>query len=840
MVDVNEKMKNVEGTYLLFFLFLILAALSSQVYSISSDFSILDRSNDFISDESVFQLFQEWKQKHGKVYKDEKEEEMRLEKFRWNVKYIVEKNSERKSASEHFVGLTNFADMSNEEFREVHGSKIKIPFNKRKIIQMKNVEEKPTSISCDAPRSRDWRKHGAVTEVKNQELCGACWAFSACGAVEGINAIITGELISLSVQELVNCDNSTNTGCYGGYMDPAFEWVINSGGIASEIDYPYTASQGACKITKVNHKVVTIDGYRDVPQEETALLCAVAQQPVSVGIDGTSADFQLYRGGIYDGSCSSSPDDLSHGVLIVGYGSEGDDDYWIIKNSWGTSWGVEGYGYIRRNSDLPYGVCAINSLASYPTKELSFVLSPYPSPAVQPPPPPFPLPSPPSSAIPPPPPSPSPPPPSPSPPPPPSAPSPSPPPPPPSEPSPYPSPAIPPPTPPSPPPPSAPFPYPSPIVPPPPPPSPPPSPDVPLFPPPPPSPSPQPPFAPYPYPSPTVPPPHPPSHPPPSPYPSPAVPPPSSPSPLPPPPCPPPPSPSPPPSPPPPSPSLPPPPPPSPSPPLPPPSPPPPSPSPPLPPPSPPPPSPSPPPPSPPPSPPPPSPSPPPPPPSPPPPPPPSPPPPSPSPPPPPPSPSPPPPSPPPPSPPPPPPPPSPSPPPPSPPPPSPPPPSPPPPSPPQPSPPPPPPSPPPPPPSPPPPSPPPPFPPPPPPSPPPPPPSPPPYPKPSECGGWYSCPEYQTCCCDLYFFGICFRHKCCPYENGVCCHGSDYCCPAEYPICDVYEGVCLKRFDDTVGVAAKKRRMAQYKSPWSTSTKETEEMGQTLKWKRKHVAPMF
>ncbi|XP_049383968.1 cysteine protease XCP2-like [Solanum stenotomum] len=509
MVDVNEKMKNVKGTYLLFFLFLILAALSSQVYGISSDFSILDRSNDFISDESVFQLFQEWKQKHGKVYKDEKEEEMRLEKFRWNVKYIMEKNSERKSASEHFVGLTNFADMSNEEFREVHGSKIKIPFNKRKIIQMKNVEEKPTSISCVAPRSRDWRKHGAVTEVKNQELCGACWAFSACGAVEGINAIITGELISLSVQQLVNCDNSTNTGCYGGYMDPAFEWVINSGGIASEIDYPYTASQGACKITKVNHKVVTIDGYRDVPQEETALLCAVAQQPVSVGIDGTSADFQLYRGGIYDGSCSSSPDDLSHGVLIVGYGSEGDDDYWIIKNSWSTSWGVEGYGYIRRNSDLPYGVCAINSLASYPTKELSFVLSPYPSPAVPPPPPPSP-------------------------------------------------------------------------------------------------------------------------------------------------------------------------------------------------------------------------------------------------------------------------------------------------------------------------------------------PPPPPPYPKPSECGSWYFCPEYQTCCCDLYFFGICFRQKCCPYENGVCCHGSDYCCPAEYPICDVYEGICLKRFDDTVGVAAKKRRMAQYKSPWSTSTKETEEMGQTLKWKRKHVAPMF
>lgn len=158
--------------FLLFPLFLILAALYSQVSAFTTDFPILDRPTEFLSEERVFQIFQEWKQKHGKFYKNEKEEEMRLEIFKTNVKYIVGKNSKRKPDSDHLVGLTKFADMSNEEFRQVHTSKIKIPFDKRKTIQMKNVEKKPTPVYCDAPPSRDWRKYGAVTEVKDQHLCG--------------------------------------------------------------------------------------------------------------------------------------------------------------------------------------------------------------------------------------------------------------------------------------------------------------------------------------------------------------------------------------------------------------------------------------------------------------------------------------------------------------------------------------------------------------------------------------------------------------------------------------------------------------------------------------------
>ncbi|CAL5409988.1 unnamed protein product [Camellia sinensis] len=225
----------------------------------------------------------------------------------------------------------------------------------------------------------------------------SCWAFSSTGAMEGINTLVTGDLISLSEQELVDCD-TTNDGCEGGYMDYAFEWVISNGGIDTEADYPYTGEDGNCNTTKEKTYYVTIDGYEDVEEDETALFCAVLKQPISVGIDGSAIDFQLYTGGIYDGDCSGDPNDIDHAVLIVGYGSDGDDQYWIIKNSWGTTWGISGYGYIKRNTSDPFGVCAINAMASYPTKE-SYAPSPLsppspPSPVTPQPPPPPPPPSP--------------------------------------------------------------------------------------------------------------------------------------------------------------------------------------------------------------------------------------------------------------------------------------------------------------------------------------------------------------------------------------------------------------------------------------------------------------
>ncbi|KAK4787528.1 hypothetical protein SAY86_011361 [Trapa natans] len=413
------------GIRLAIALLLILASISrlgSSSSNLPDRYSIVleNELDGMVSEERVLELFRRWKEKHGKVYRSVSEAERRLENFKRNLKYVMEKGGGRPGSAEaaaarggHRVGLNKFADLSNEEFQRIYLSKVKKPAASGKwgrqsssLERQRRRQQERLAGTCEnAPSSLDWRNYGIVTGVKDQGSCGSCWAFSSTGAMEGINALVTGDLISLSEQELVDCD-TTNDGCDGGYMTYAFEWVISNGGIDSEADYPYTSIDGidgTCNTTKEeSDKVVTIDGYEDVAESDSALECAVVQQPISVGIDGSALDFQLYTSGIYDGSCSDDPDDIDHAVLIVGYASEGDENYWIVKNSWGTEWGIDGYFYLIRNTSLPYGKCAVNAMASYPTKQSS-APSPYPSPAVPPPPPP-----PPPTPVTPPPPSPSP------------------------------------------------------------------------------------------------------------------------------------------------------------------------------------------------------------------------------------------------------------------------------------------------------------------------------------------------------------------------------------------------------------------------------------------------
>lgn len=214
-----------------------------------------------------------------------------------------------------------------------------------------------------APASIDWVTKGAVTPIKNQGQCGSCWSFSATGAIEGAYAVSSGTLVSLSEQELVSCD-TTDSGCGGGLMDNAFDWVKNNGGLCTEADYPYDSSTGTastCNKSGCTAKV-TVTGHNDVAaDDEDALKAAVAQQPVSVSIEADTSAFQLYESGVFTNSgCGTS---LDHGVLIVGYGEEDDTNYWKVKNSWGTTWGED--GYIRLERDV--NMCGISQMASYPT-----------------------------------------------------------------------------------------------------------------------------------------------------------------------------------------------------------------------------------------------------------------------------------------------------------------------------------------------------------------------------------------------------------------------------------------------------------------------------------------
>ncbi|KAJ3687511.1 hypothetical protein LUZ61_016675 [Rhynchospora tenuis] len=314
------------------------------------------------SDETLWQLYEKWRSQHT-VSRDLTDKHKRFNVFKENVRYIHEFNKKDKP---YKLALNKFADMTREEFRQTYaGSKIHhhrmlrgAPGGSEGFIY-ENVKSMPASV--------DWREKGAVTSVKDQGQCGSCWAFSTVVAVEGINQIRTKELVSLSEQQLVNCDTSKNYGCNGGLMDYAFEYIKKNGGITTEKDYPYMAEEGSCNSALEKAQVVTIDGYQDVPENnETALLQAVANQPVSVAIEASGFEFQFYSEGVFTGECGT---DLDHGVAVVGYGTTQDGTkYWIVRNSWGPEWGEAGYIRMKRDVKAKTGLCGIAMEASYPIK----------------------------------------------------------------------------------------------------------------------------------------------------------------------------------------------------------------------------------------------------------------------------------------------------------------------------------------------------------------------------------------------------------------------------------------------------------------------------------------
>ncbi|XP_024404114.1 cysteine proteinase mucunain [Physcomitrium patens] len=342
---------------------------------------VIRMPTDVGKDQLLAGQFAAWAHKHGKVYSAAEERAHRFLVWKDNLEYI-QRHSEKNLS--YWLGLTKFADLTNEEFRRQYtGTRID---RSRRLKKGRNATGSFRYANSEAPKSIDWREKGAVTSVKDQGSCGSCWAFSAVGSVEGINAIRTGDAISLSVQELVDCDKKYNQGCNGGLMDYAFDFVIQNGGIDTEKDYPYQGYDGRCDVNKMNARVVTIDSYEDVPEnDEEALKKAVAGQPVSVAIEAGGRDFQLYSGGVFTGRCGT---DLDHGVLAVGYGSEKGLDYWIVKNSWGEYWGESGYLRMQRNlkDDNGYGLCGINIEPSYAVKTSPNPPNPGPTPPSPPPP----------------------------------------------------------------------------------------------------------------------------------------------------------------------------------------------------------------------------------------------------------------------------------------------------------------------------------------------------------------------------------------------------------------------------------------------------------------------
>ena len=185
--------------------------------------------------------------------------------------------------------------------------------------------------------------------------------------MEGITKLSTGNLISLSEQELIDCDTSgMDQGCEGGLMDDAFDFIIQNNGLTTEANYPYEGVDGTCNTKKSANHAATITGYEDVPaNNEEALRKAVVNQPVSVAIDAGESAFQHYSSGVFTGDCGT---ELDHGVAVVGYGTSDDGTkYWLVKNSWGTSWGEKGYIRMERDIDASEGLCGIAMQPSYPT-----------------------------------------------------------------------------------------------------------------------------------------------------------------------------------------------------------------------------------------------------------------------------------------------------------------------------------------------------------------------------------------------------------------------------------------------------------------------------------------
>ena len=310
-------------------------------------------SSNLDVDTILFQQFQRFVKKYHKRYSSVNEFLARFEVFKRNTMAAFESNES------YQTGITKFSDLTYQEFAKIY---LNLNYN---ALAVANFNPTIVKASNAAPDAYDWRDQGYVSHVKDQGSCGSCWAFSTVANLEGQYYKGKGTMVTLSEQMLVDCD-TYDSACNGGLMEYAFTWLQENGGIMTDADYPYTGYKGTCQADPSKYVDMTITGYKKLgsststwsPVDEDEIKEFLYETgPLAVALNANP--LQTYTGGILDKTSSQCPTSgMNHAVTMVGYGHDdaSDKDYWIIKNSWGASWGEQGYFRIRRGN----GTCGIN------------------------------------------------------------------------------------------------------------------------------------------------------------------------------------------------------------------------------------------------------------------------------------------------------------------------------------------------------------------------------------------------------------------------------------------------------------------------------------------------